>query len=80
MIRNKEKKYATFNIRQAILEHCVEDSIVVLVDGDDELVGRYVFSLLNAAYQSSNYWIVYTNYFMSDFKYGGSKYLPKDYF
>ena len=52
----------------------------MIVDGDDELVGRYVFSLLNMKYQSRDNWLVYTNFFSSDYYYGGSKPLTSDFF
>lgn len=45
------QRYATFNIFTAVSNYCKDNDIVVLVDGDDELIGRYVFKLLNAVYQ-----------------------------
>lgn len=39
------------NIYQAIHHHCSEGEIVVMVDGDDSLVGRNALSLVNAVYQ-----------------------------
>ena len=32
------------------------------------------------AYQKEDIWIMYTNYFMSNFKYGGSRVVDEDYF
>ena len=52
----------------------------MIVDGDDELVGRYVFSLLNMQYQSTDKWLVYTNFFSSEYYYGGSRPLLKSFF
>ena len=52
----------------------------MIVDGDDELTGRYVVSLLNMKYQSRNNWIVYSNFFSSDYFYGGSKPLKENFF
>ena len=51
LVRNLEKKFATYNIVHAAFEHCRDDSIQVLVDGDDELVGRQVLNLINGFYQ-----------------------------
>lgn len=35
----------------------------MLLDGDDELIGKYSFQLLNSAYQQNpDLWIVYSNY------------------
>ena len=44
--------YATFNIYTSVKDQCrgFEREIVVLIDGDDELIGRYVFQLINSAY------------------------------
>jgi hypothetical protein len=38
---------------------------MIVVDGDDELLGRQVFRLFNAIFQSKNVWFVYTNYLPS---------------
>lgn len=35
----------------AIHQYCKEGEIFVAVDGDDALIGRQAFSLLNAVYQ-----------------------------
>jgi hypothetical protein len=34
----------------------------VVVDGDDELLGRQVFKLFNAQFQSKGYWLAYSNF------------------
>ena len=51
LVRNLEKKFATYNIVHAAFEYCREDSIQVLLDGDDEFVGRQVLRLINKFYQ-----------------------------
>lgn len=51
------------NINTAIKQHCPKDAIAVLVSGDDELLGKQVFKLLNAVYQSTNPGLAYTNHF-----------------
>ena len=38
---------------------------MVIVDGDDELVGKQVFKLVNNFYSIENKWLVYTNFFNS---------------
>jgi hypothetical protein len=54
---------------------------MLIVDGDDELVGTQVFKLINSQYQShSQNWIVYTNFFNSEMKLGTSKKLHLDFF
>jgi len=39
------------NIYKAVTQNCNLGEIVVMLDGDDSLVGRNVLSLLNAVYQ-----------------------------
>jgi hypothetical protein len=39
---------------------------MMAVDGDDELVGKQVFSFLNAAYQSKKLYFVYTQNIIID--------------
>ena len=72
-IRNEEKRFATYNLRLAAYDYCHSQEVFVIVDGDDELTGKYVLSLLNMKYQSRDNWIVYTNFFSSQYQYGGSK-------
>ena len=45
----------------------------MVIDGDDELIGRYVFKTINAHYQENDYWIVYTNFVKSDYQFGTSR-------
>lgn len=51
------------NINGAIKKHCGKDSIAVLVSGDDELLGKLVFKVLNVVYQSKQPGVAYTNHF-----------------
>ena len=32
------------------------------IDADDELIGRQVMKLMNALYQSSDQWLIYSNF------------------
>jgi hypothetical protein len=50
-IYNRQSKKATFNIVNAAFTYCNNNSIQVLVDGDDQLIGKQVFKLINAQYQ-----------------------------
>lgn len=34
----------------------------MIIDGDDELIGKQIFKLYNALFQNRNYWLVYTNF------------------
>lgn len=51
------------NIYNAAFNSCSEDSVAVILDGDDELIGRNVFKLLNAKYQKSRAGYIYTNFY-----------------
>ena len=46
---------------------------MVIVDGDDEIVGPYTFQFINSFYQRNQSWIVYSNFFTSMYTYGSSK-------
>ena len=50
------------NIHKAITNHCGADSIVVLVDGDDEVLGRYPLKVFNHVYHKSKADVVYSNH------------------
>ncbi len=51
VIINEHNVYALENIYKAVHYHCSAGEIVMLVDGDDALVGRHVFGVFNAVYQ-----------------------------
>lgn len=62
-MRNRNRKYANYNILNAAFNWCGDEDVQVVIDGDDEIIGRYVFALINAAYhQHQQPWIVYTNF------------------
>ena len=62
IVRNTKNKGNSHNIYVAGNNFCQPGEIMVLVDGDDMLVGRQVFSLLNAFYQQKKPAIVYTQF------------------
>lgn len=44
------------------------------MDGDDQLIGKYAFQVMNAAYQkNSNLWVVYSNYKNNYYEFGISR-------
>lgn len=51
VVKNKEQKRAMFNLRMAAKQYCKPEEIFLIVDGDDELIGRQVFKLLNSVFQ-----------------------------
>ncbi len=62
VIINEQNIFALENIYNAVHYHCNAGEIVMLVDGDDALVGRQVFGLFNAIYQRTESALVYSNY------------------
>lgn len=42
--------------------YCKDDEIQVIIDGDDQLIGRQVFKLINAEFQNKDIWIMNTFY------------------
>jgi glycosyltransferase involved in cell wall biosynthesis len=60
LITNKKQMTAVPNIHMAITKHCKPNEIGFFVDGDDELVGRKVFKVFNAIYQSKKAAVAYS--------------------
>ena len=78
-VQNREQKYATYNIVNAAYNFCNAGEIQVIVDGDDQLIGRYAFKLLNTFYQRySHIWIAYTNFHASVYTPGTSRPIRSD--
>lgn len=44
---------------------CAKDSIHVVIDGDDKLIGKQVFKFVNAQYQANDIWLMY-NFYIDD--------------
>ena len=53
------------NIHWAANNFCKPYEIFMIVDGDDQIVGKQVFKLFNAIYQEQKLWIMYTNFITS---------------
>jgi glycosyltransferase involved in cell wall biosynthesis len=68
-----DRFYSIFNIRNASRNFCKEEDILIVVDGDDELLGRQVLKLFNAVFQEKQVWYVYTNFLGSIGKVGYSR-------
>jgi len=43
--------------------YCSSGSIVLNIDGDDELIGRNVLNIFNAAYQNEKAGVAYSNFY-----------------
>jgi hypothetical protein len=53
------------NIYKAVYQHCRKGEVLMIIDGDDELIGKYVFKLINAAYHQLQSLAIYTNHIQS---------------
>ena len=62
LIKNSQQMKAMHNLRVAANTYCQPQDIFIVVDGDDELIGRQVFKLFNAMFQSTGAWFVYSNF------------------
>jgi hypothetical protein len=51
LINNEFHKEKSRNQYEAAHKYCQPGSIMIVIDGDDNLIGRQVFKLLNAVYQ-----------------------------
>ena len=83
IIETEERIYSLGNKNNMVRYHCDnENDIIYDIDADDFLLGRQFFKVLNAVYQSGDFWFVYANYcWMYQERVileGASKPLPKD--
>ena len=51
IVINEKNEGSSSNIKKAAEKYCANDEIMIIVDGDDELIGRQVLKLYNAVYQ-----------------------------
>jgi len=63
LISNSKKMTGMNNRFFGVLNHCSKDSIVIMNDADDELIGRNTFKLFNWAYQTQKAGVIYSNYY-----------------
>lgn len=67
LIVNKEKKYKTRNIVEAIeVAQASDEDIIVLVDGDDKFSHTHVLKILEQAYTEQKCWMTYGSYSHTD--------------
>ena len=59
LIRNAERRGSLFNLYHAITQHCLDNEIVICVDGDDWLAHNKVLQTLNAVYSSNDIWLTH---------------------
>jgi hypothetical protein len=79
-VQNLRRNFATYNIINAAFNFCGEDDVQMLMDGDDEFVGKYAFHVMNAAYQQQqDIWVAYSNYKTNFYGYGRSRGMTSEY-
>lgn len=76
IIRNTQQMKAMHNLRTAALNYCQPQDIFMVIDGDDELIGRQVFKVFNAVFQQSGAWFVYSNFLTANNYVGFSRIVP----
>lgn len=50
------------NIYEAAQIHCKPYEIFIIVDGDDEIIGRQVFKHFNQIFSTKDVWVAYSNF------------------
>ena len=73
IVTHTERTFSLSSIRNASKNYCKEEDIIIVVDGDDELLGRQVLKLFNAVFQEKGVWYMYTNFLGSIGKVGYSR-------
>ena len=68
LIKNYEHVGALGNKYLTVTQHCGEGSIVFDIDADDSLIGRQSMKLMNALYQSTSNWFIYSNFIYEEHK------------
>jgi len=69
LVKNKDRALALANIYHAIHNHCKDNEIVVMCDGDDFLAHKNVLKHINYIYSVHDVWLTHGNYMrLSNFK------------
>jgi glycosyltransferase involved in cell wall biosynthesis len=77
IIRNSQQMRAMHNLLFAAKNYCKPNDIFLIVDGDDELLGRQVLKLFNAKFQSDGLYFMYTNFLSMAGRAGYSRPFPQ---
>ena len=80
IIRNDIRKTALENIHDAVMKYCNQESVCVLVDGDDWLINKNVLKFIDEQYQKNDCWISYGQASWTDGRRGfASAYSPEEF-
>lgn len=72
VIVNAQRLKAMPNIHRAAHQECLPHELFVIVDGDDELLGRQVLRFFSYVFQTKDVWLAYSNYMFDVGKLGTS--------
>jgi glycosyltransferase EpsE len=61
VLKNDKRMTALPNIHRAITKHCDPSDIILMIDGDDEILGRHALKVFNHFYQKNEADVVYSN-------------------
>ena len=68
------------NVYEMVHSSCHSEQILLILDGDDQLLGTQVLKILNAVYQKGKYYMVYSNHLKKTqigvYRQGSSKSYP----
>ena len=62
-VKNNQRKYTLQSIYEAIHQHCGDEEIAIIVEGDDALIGTQVIVNLNFFYRLDRKLFIYSDYF-----------------
>ena len=62
-VNNTQRLFTLENYYKAVYDYCSSDSIVIGVDGDDELIGKNVLKIFNVAYQKFKAGVVWSSFY-----------------
>jgi glycosyltransferase involved in cell wall biosynthesis len=80
IVKNTVRKTALENIHDAIMNHCDEDDIVVLLDGDDWFPNKKILQYVDEQYNEHDCWIMYGQASWTDGRRGfASAYPPEEF-
>lgn len=72
VVVNAQRRRAMPNIHWAAHEACRPHELFLILDGDDELLGRQVLRFFNYVFQTKDVWVAYSNYMFDTGKLGTS--------
>ncbi|MFW6219242.1 MAG: glycosyltransferase family 2 protein [bacterium] len=79
LIENEKKLYPCGNIYKTVIDFVGNDhSIIITVDGDDELIDQNAFKKIINVYERKNKWLVWSQHETASGNLGQSKPLPND--